>query len=109
MKFDMYGIGQDTCIGKWIFSCLNDRSQNVMQDGENSSAVRVKSGVPQGTVLGQLMFFFFVNDIANKVEHLRINSCADDCLLFHEVNNEMNLKSYNMIWMQLANGQINGK
>ncbi len=88
LKLDIYGIGQDTSIGKWISSWLNDRSQNVMLDGESSSAVRVESGVPQGTVLGPLMFLLFINDIANKVEHSRIRLFADDCLLFREVNNE---------------------
>lgn len=33
LKLDMYGIGQGTSIGKWIFSWLNDRNQNVMLDG----------------------------------------------------------------------------
>ncbi len=59
-----------------------------MLDGESSSAVRVESGVPQGTVLGPLMILLFINDIANKVEHSRIRLFADDCLLFREVNNE---------------------
>ena len=59
-----------------------------MLDGESSSDVRVKSGVPQGTVLGPLMFLLFINDIANKVEHSRICLFADDCLLFRKVNDE---------------------
>ena len=52
-----------------------------MLDGESSSDVRVKSGVPQGTVLGPLMFLLFINDIANKVEHSRICLFADDTFL----------------------------
>ena len=84
----MYCIGQDTSIGKWMFSWLNDRVKNVMLDGQSSSAVRVESGVPQGTVPGPLMLLFFINDVANKVEHSRIRLFADDCLLFRKVNNE---------------------
>ena len=93
LKLDMYGIGQDTSIGKWMFSWLNDRSQNVMLDGESSSAVRVESGVLRGTVLGPLMFLLFINDIANKVEHSRIRLFADDGLLSRVVNNENESKT----------------
>ena len=92
LKLDIYGIGQDTSIGKWIFSWLNDRSKNVMLDGESSSDVRVKSGVPQGPALGPLMFLLFINDIANKVEHSRICLFADDCQLFRKVNDEYESK-----------------
>lgn len=88
LKLNMYGIGPDTSIGKWISSWLNDRSQKVTLDGESSAAARVKSGVPQGTVLGPLMFLLFINDIGSEVEHSRIHLFADDCLLFREVNNE---------------------
>ena len=53
-------------------------------DSENSSAVRVKSGAPQGTVLGPLMFLLFINDISKEVEHSHLRLFADDYLLYHE-------------------------
>ena len=87
-KLDMCGITPGTIIGKWISSWISDQSQNVMAEGESSSAVRVSSGVPQGTVLGPLMFLLFINDISREVEHLRLRLFADDCLLFRQVNNE---------------------
>ena len=52
---------------QWISSWLTERYQRVMVDGESSSATPVKSGVPQGTVLGPLMFLVYINDINENI------------------------------------------
>jgi len=49
------------------------------------SVVPVTSGVPQGTVLGPLMFLIYINDIGNNLsEGTHIKLFADDCLVFRE-------------------------
>ena len=57
-----------------------------MVDGDASEPVLVTSGVPQGTVLGPLMFLIYINDIGDKLdEGTRIKLFADDCLLYRSI------------------------
>ena len=57
---------------------LTLHTQRVVADGEASDFVRVKSGVPQGTVLGLLMFLLYINDIS---ENLTSHTGVSDYLL----------------------------
>ena len=69
----------------WIQSWLTQRTQTVVVDGISSPPVHVLSGVPQGTVLGPLMFLLYINDIATGISSpLRL--FADDCLLYRTIN-----------------------
>jgi hypothetical protein len=61
--------------------------QRVVLDGEASSEVHVDSGVPQGTVLGPLMFLLYVNDIGEGVNS-EVKLFADDCLLYRTIESE---------------------
>ena len=64
---------------------LTHRSQCVVLDSEFSSPAPVWSGVPQGTVLGPLMFLLYINDITQGMDSpLRL--FADDCLLYRVIN-----------------------
>ena len=81
-KLRYYGIKDNTL--KWIDHWLTSRMQTVVVDGSKSKDVHVKSGVPQGTVLGPLLFLLYINDIADKT-HSQIKLFADDCILFHVV------------------------
>jgi hypothetical protein len=83
-KLEYYGITGPT--GKWIEAWLTGRTQSVILDGESSAKASVKSGVPQGTVLGPLMFLLYINDIAECVSTSKIKLFADDCLLYRNVN-----------------------
>jgi len=83
-KLDHYGVRGK--ILKWITNWLTTRTQKVVVDGESSQPTRVISGVPQGTVLGPLMFLIYINDIATNLDsatHIRL--FADDCLLYRVI------------------------
>ena len=58
-----------------------DRQQQVMVEGEFSDSCSVDSGVPQGTVLGPLLFLCHINDLPNCVKST-VRLFADDCLLY---------------------------
>jgi len=68
----------------WIASFLSDRSQRVVLNGAQSSWISVLSGIPQGTVLGPLLFLLYVNDITNNI-YYKIRLFADDCILYWQI------------------------
>ena len=55
-------------------------------DGKSSNTSKVTSGVPQGTILGPLLFLVFINDITENI-HSQIRLFADDCLVYKEIAN----------------------
>ena len=57
---------------------LSDRSQTVTVDGCLSSFTNINTGVPQGSVLGPLLFLFFISDLPVCLGKTRINNYADD-------------------------------
>jgi hypothetical protein len=82
LKLKHYGITGN--IYNWIASFLTARTQKVVLEGECSTSAQVLSGVPQGTVLGPLLFLLYVNDIPSYVSS-KIRLFADDGLLYREV------------------------
>jgi hypothetical protein len=61
---------------KWFDSYLQQRSQVVVHNGMTSDKRFVDIGVPQGTILGPVLFLIYVNDISNIVKHAQINIFA---------------------------------
>ena len=60
---------------------FRDRQKEVVLDGAHSSPIQVTSGVPQGTVLGTLLFLVFINDMPEGIKPI-VRLFADDSLLY---------------------------
>ena len=75
LKFNSHGMGNS--IVNWIEQWLTDRRQRVVVDGEVSSWKSVWSGVPQGSVLGPILFLVYINDLEEGVTG-KILKFADD-------------------------------
>ena len=84
-KLKHYGI--DEKIWLWIYNCLKSRKQSVVADGKQSSLIVVVSGVPQGTVLGPLLFLLHTNDLPSVVSS-KVRLFADDCLISRNIKNK---------------------
>ena len=81
-KLSKYGIrGQ---ILNWIMEFLKDRTQRVVIRGTASTLRKVTSGVPQGSVLGPILFLLFINDLPTELL-TRLSLFADDSKLFSRI------------------------
>ena len=84
-KLHNYGICGP--MWHWISSFLNQRYQSVQFRGSSSNWLPVLSGVPQGSVLGPLLFNLFVLDLPNFVQS-NLPQYADDTLLYRPIYSE---------------------
>ena len=88
-KLDFYGIRGK--VLSWIKSFLNGRTQQVVVSGAYSSSCPVTSGVPQGSVLGPVLFLLYVNDITSSIQS-QVHLFADDCLIYRTINSKCDHK-----------------
>ncbi|MCG8078525.1 MAG: reverse transcriptase family protein, partial [Candidatus Thiodiazotropha taylori] len=78
-KLHSYGIRGGTL--KWIKDFLDNRKQSVVTNGTSSSSIPVSSGVPQGSVLGPILFLVYINDLPEQVRS-RVRLFADDTAMY---------------------------
>ena len=84
-KLNRYGIQNNT--HRWISNFLKHRVQRVVVGGEHSTWTDVVSGVPQGTVLGPLLFLCYINDLPNNLQS-SVRLFAGECVIYREIQNE---------------------
>ena len=75
-------IGISGYLLNWIKSFITGRTQCVSVEGEMSNWREVISGIPQGSVIGPLLFVILINDLRDKVKHNMCKLFADDCKLY---------------------------
>ena len=85
-----------TPILDWHFTLVSDKSirsdltdQIVVLEGSLSDTKPVTSGVPQGTVLGPLLFLVYLNDLPQCVTSSHTRLFADDCLIYKEIRSQV--------------------
>ena len=82
LKLESLGIVGN--VLDWIREWLKNRDQRVVINGRSSTWQSVTSGVPQGSVLGPLLFLAYINDLEDSV-HSKVKKFADDTKLYREV------------------------
>ena len=93
-KLESYGILYTEL--EWFTSYLFNRKQVCLYDGEVSEAHSVTCGVPQGSILGPLMFLIHFNDFPDVLKHSRMIQFADDTVIyvsdkcFHTIERKLN-------------------
>ena len=86
LKLDRYGIRGNLLA--WISNFLKGRAQRVVVGGEHSAWTDVVSGVPQGTVLGPVLFLAYINDLPNNLNS-EVRLFADDCVVYRQIQNDL--------------------
>ena len=79
----LYHYGIRGTANKWICSYLMNRYQYVTINGTNSDYMKVLCGVPQGSILGPILFILYINDMGNVYTLLKPILFADDTNLFY--------------------------
>ncbi|WP_244900114.1 reverse transcriptase domain-containing protein, partial [Oceanimonas baumannii] len=78
-KLEKYGIRGE--LLNIVRSYLSNRRQRVVINGQQSSIKQLSSGVPQGSVLGPLLYKIYMNDIPRYIQHAKVNMYCDDTTL----------------------------
>ena len=108
-KMDTYGIKGK--VYDWIRNFLIDRKQTVVVDGEKSTYQAVRSGVPQGTVLGPVFFIVYIIDMALRARSSKALTFADDTKLMKAItqllcNILLQEDLYSVIQWSIANNML---
>ena len=113
-KLEMYGVRGIAL--QWFRSYLNNRFQYVVYNGEKSDKKRITCGVPQGSILGPLLFLLYINDLADVSDKLFALLFADDSNMFitgkniHELVDSMNFEMKKIIdWLNVNKLSLNLK
>ena len=81
-KLSDFGLSKSSV--KWFKAYLTKRTQSVNINGIKSDAEPILCGVPQGSVLGPLLFIMYINDLPSVTKYCKVHLYADDTLLSFE-------------------------
>ena len=83
-KIESYGMAGE--ISEWVEAFLSNRTQKVCVNGKSSPWAEVTSGIPQGSVIGPVLFIMYINDLPEVVKN-EVYLFADDTKIYSKIGN----------------------
>ena len=104
---NQYGLHES--LIDWFDNFLNNRSQRVLINNTLSDSLTIYSGVPQGGVVGPLLFLIYINDICSNIDiKSELSLFADDAKIFSQSNTSLQLSLDNIyIWLKTRKLNLN--
>ena len=90
-KLSSFGFNRSAL--QWFTSYLTNRTQSVCVNGVVSDSQTIMFGVPQGSVLGPLLFIMYINDLPHVIRFCNIELYADDTLLYFASSNVSSIET----------------
>ena len=109
-KLQAYGIDDNVLL--WIYNFLRNRTQRVCVRGTYSNVSPIISSVPQGSVLGPILFIVYINDLSDHIQS-SLWTFADDTKIYHPILSDVdhtmlqNDFNYFMQWNKTWQGSLN--
>ena len=95
---------------KWLESYLTNRTQSTNVNGVTSKLQKIEYGVPQGSLLGPLLFILYVNDVSRVIEHCSLSLYADDTAVYvHGANTDIIQQKLQSDLNNIANWLLSNK
>ena len=79
-KIEKLGLSASTV--KWLTSYFTNRKKCTVANGTTSEKAVITCGVPQGSILGPLLFLIYVNDLCHKIKNCNIKLYTDDTMIY---------------------------
>ena len=105
-KLSNYGVNIVTL--SWLKSFLSNRKQRVVLEGVMSDQVPVSSGVPQGSVLGPILFLAYINDLPQYVKS-KVRLFADDTVIYLAIKSSVDCIQLQQDLLSLENWESDWK
>ena len=87
LLFKLHQFGISGTLLNWFSDYLKEQKQRVVIDGFSSTYLDVTSGVPQGSIIGHLLFLIYANDLPESVNYSLVPMFADDSKCFRSIHN----------------------
>ena len=85
-------VGFSSSVIDWFRSYLSERTQVTCVENSTSSAKHITVGVPQGSVLGPLLFIIYINELSSGVNWCKLSLYADDTVIYYSLPNIKDLE-----------------